>query len=606
MATRNKDQKWGVLNESLDTLMPFEYDQFYQPHLNVLLLSNAQNRIKLFGNFTKVRDRKWPHRMVIDYHSIDLKHLNDELYSFRDNASNYKYGAVNFDNQTVLAPEFDTIRLFDESTVYVVAHDRSKGLYSMSQNKYVVPLGFYKKIELKEREGLYRVVDENEIKYFDSDGSEKVDYANYVDIESFGDMGLAVALDTFKVGIISREGEWLVNPNYCAVEAYNDEQKIASVRACPISAFSPSEYWNEPNIPTEGQWGIIDSLDNWLIPPKSLHPLDVFADTLIVSDGNYNWIYTIKGELIWKDSLTSIQKVENYNHLYLVRDEIAWGLRSISGEQKIACQFDELVITDSGYVGYKYSKGIAISYFDENFRETNIKGNALNKAFFEKYASFEIHLKEQLKEVEKLNKLENWLYAYYVDAILPNDLESFDPSSAQYETELSDYGFCHPQYRLPVNESTYYPYYRYDETEYYFELIENKFGASFILNTSTCNLGTRGPAYCFSEFAFINVNTVNGEKVETYNFWQVLDSTKCKQLLNDTILSFLRRENLDVNCARNGDYTYLAKESFTMTKDAIYIYISNGKDNEYEGVEYSYDVLKLPFTNWAKYFIKAK
>ena len=57
-------------------------------------------------------------------------------------------------------------------------------------------------------------------------------------------MGLAVALDTFKVGIISNVGEWQVKPNYCAVEAYNDDQKIASVRACPISAFTPSEYWN--------------------------------------------------------------------------------------------------------------------------------------------------------------------------------------------------------------------------------------------------------------------------------------------------------------------------------------------------------------------------
>ena len=167
--------------------------------------------------------------------------------------------------------------------------------------------------------------------------------ARHIEIRDYGDRGLYyfVVRDTNQVGVMDDKGNWLLSPEYCAVADPDAFLKHFSVRACPFDLrASDMRYWDDA--PLLGNWGVVDSMGNWIIPPEYNYPFDFDVPWQIKSRGYDETVLFDGLEIKWPGEYKTVSHFRG--DLFILADEKnRIGLREMSGKWLVPYDYYTLV-----------------------------------------------------------------------------------------------------------------------------------------------------------------------------------------------------------------------------------------------------------------------
>lgn len=527
------------------------------------------------------------------------------LFIFK--GANGKSGLLSWEKGLMLAPGYDRIEALSESLMLVTFPNRKgDGLYHVEEGRFLVFPGQYPVFNVDMDKELVRYGYVDSLCIVDFDGNALAEWQQVADVQEYGDGYLLVAVDSFEVGIKSQYGpeqdKWLLPPKYCAIADYRSDLGIASVRACPISppdidAWQDGDYGS----PTEGNWGLVDSTGAWLIPPYFRYPINVWEEYQVLEKENGKQVlYNLEGTKFWYETYLDISPhVDQKEKYWLTINSNKVGLRTLKGAWEVAPIYDQIIPTPKGYLGLVRAEELAdvrLVRFGAQGSTTSIEGLEKMRLLYQYLAASSDEIFMEIPGIERPELQQAfavWYYEQWWQAGMEGSGFSYDFDGP------GDQGFCHPAFRIPEDWQDWVPYERWDEIYVNREATEHTQGLSIEEWTEVCNVGTRGPAYCYTSTSFHNLQLVAG-RLQPLEFWEVLDSAK-RDVLADTVLARINASGLDLDCAREGNFLEIVQESFLVGADSIQLLLPKPEHEDYvESLDQNYLIISLPLKYWAR------
>ena len=312
-------------------------------------------------------------------------------------------------------------------------------------------------------------------------------------------------VDTNSVGVKLSSGNWVLNPNYCAISAYSHADGVASVRDCPFDYnYSQMAYWYDE--PLTGKWGVVDTLGNWLIKPNYLFPFSLIDSVQIATQESFNTELYWNLKPAWPDVYQQVIPLRNNQYLVQNNDEL--GIRELSGEWQIAYGRYHFIEFDSFYIFFPIKDEKA--NFNKPLKVVNFYGEVESKmgfeawefytnkiieqdAIFESFYYFDNLASENVQDLK--GPFKNWLFELIWEKIILNESNRrFTIDDADFELgEFDQYDIVADSLYLQLPDG-WFPYYRVDEYDYFVEVEEFEQSAySVCLQSYSNNHGSRGP-----------------------------------------------------------------------------------------------------------------
>lgn len=330
-------------------------------------------------------------------------------------------------------------------------------------------------------------------------------------------------VDSNHLGVLNEDLEWVIEPNYCAINDFDPERSLASVRACPFEfSFNGMNYWDE--WPTYGNWGIADTSGNWLIEPHYHTPIFVDQKTqLVQNDRELKDILIFNLKEQWLGEHDMIAQLGN--EIFVLKKGYDIGVRKVDGSWILPFAKRRFYITSSDVV--LVDSNIADGIYQMSLIRITKNGDK------ERLWKYEDYIKE-------LTTVTRFLY------LAGEEVQVFNENISNSNNMLSDSTFTQwfittywrDLYGAPREHLTnysgedlildvfadtiytspprvYYPYDRIDAFNIWFDIEKSEMATYSILkNGYHVNHGSRGPAYENSYYKMKSLQIVKGRVME--------------------------------------------------------------------------------------------
>lgn len=518
-------------------------------------------------------------------------------------------GLLSLEVGMLLEPRYSVLEALSADLFRVTfPNNEGDGLYSVAQKRFLVRPNQYPIFEISHDLERVRYGFTDSLCLLDFDGQIYAEWEQVADLTPYGDGYLVVAVDSFEVGLKSErrweKGRWLVPPKYCAFSEYRKDKGLASVRACPMYLPDEDALQDGEGTPTVGNWGLVDSTGAWVIPPFSRYPIEVYNQVqVLIDEEGEHYLYHLSGKRLWKKGYAIIREANEMEGQYWVHSaDGKIGLRTLAGEWSIPLIYNEVIVdADNGtYIGILQAdttfEEVHVFQYNSRFDSTEPQGLERMRLLYKHLGQDEYAegiLEKEYEKEEVKEALEEW---YYPRWFMNRSQEESHPLD---EVRVENYGFCHPAFRVNPEWGSWISRSRgWSEELVYWDVQEHSCGVSMTASREYCHGGYGGPAQCYNSESFYNLKLVNGT-MKPLRLWDVLDSTQ-SDLLIDTLIARVNASNLELDCAQNGNYIEVAKKSFQVSKDRIYLYLPHSERSEEEAIEENYLVVSLPLKAWAR------
>lgn len=355
------------------------------------------------------------------------------------------------------------------------------------------------------------------------DTSKLIQYEKHYDTYTKSNYWFA-EVDTNHIGVLDNNFNWLIEPNYCAISAYDSERGLVSARACPFDfSVRSMEYWDE--LPIYGSWGVADTNGNWIIEPVYNMPISLYKKSQLVFNEKKNVkVPIVNLEEKW---LGTFNQVKDFGPgTFILREKGMVGARKVNDEwiaEPKECLFyvnnEEFVMLDSSAI----ATGGSLNLIRVNKQNEIEKINGFAASFdvltsmtrFLYLAGEDLNLlNENIRNAEYLQQdsvLTKWFLLRYWNELFGSPFESLNSSANDDDT--IDYAFADTIYTTPPNR--FYQYIRVDEYDNWFNInLTEKSTYSVYNSTYYVNYGSRGPAYEDEEYEISNLQIINGKAKE--------------------------------------------------------------------------------------------
>lgn len=192
--------KWGMLDQSGKTVLPFIYD-----FINVDDSGDISLEINKLNGKADARGRIF---IPVSYQSVGTFHAD----GYATASSGGRYGLIDRNNQWVLPAVFSSIDRFDNGILYAARYKGKFGVLSLTDKKWVVaPTFFY--IGPLAKNGLAPAkTDQTHAGFINREGIWTIPAGQFDELWEFGDDGLAAAKLDKKWGFIDSSGKWVIKP----------------------------------------------------------------------------------------------------------------------------------------------------------------------------------------------------------------------------------------------------------------------------------------------------------------------------------------------------------------------------------------------------------
>lgn len=605
---------YGIRNLLGDTVLPCQYSDFIPIEDGAsFLLIQPDGNIRYQGacgtSFRSGRYKLWDRP--------GIKKLDYTTYQYtRMGSGKRRSGLVNPNRSFLLSAEYlkfemlsdRLVRVYEKELPYL-QQDKTigQGVLDLEDFTWLVKPGQYPILEFNQERESLRFGYPDSLCVLEYSGYYLAKWEKVADAEYHDECCVFYAVDTFSVGIKDAQNpkEWVLQPNYCAVSAYDTTRKIASVRACPISRYyGEMGYWNPPDVPTLGNWGIVDVRGSWVIDPISKYALDLSLDTFIVQGKHGFSLYTIDGKNVLDTSFKYLSEVDNRTGCYWTTNKAGkMGMVSSKGEALIPGLYDTILIHDQGYFAVLLGDGNVVG-FKWNFEVEVLSELKQFHILYETYESLcdgdgDCLPKLDFERAGYNDAIAYWLYTNWYKTLLDGSIEIH--TRIEY-TQEDDQGFSHPQYRKI--EDPYFQYSSGGGSSRYssWRTSAHKQGVSLTENYMVCYSGHHGPGSCFQAENFHNLKIENGV-ARSLMLWGILDSSRVDELI-DTVLYRIGQSQQELSCAPEGDHTGLIddmEQHFRVSQDSIYLYLPLSYVPEHaEALNERFLIIDLELPFWAR------
>lgn len=293
-----KNNKWGVVDNSGNVVVPFNYSSIYfSGGLFHVVKNHSQGCIDQNGNFVFPLGNQMISRAQEDYQVAIIKNLKNYkcgLFDYSGNtilpyiydhispfyqglavvSSNEKSGYVALDGSLVLPFSYDTARPFNENGLAPVSLNNKWGFID-SSGTFVIPCKYEDCYSFFN--GLARVKQDDKWGFIDNSDNLVVPFM-YDYASSFTD-GLAIVKQEGKYGFIDITGKYVIPCQYDYIEEFHDELSLVKsngkfgfidiagnvVIHCSYSK-AYSFCCDRALVCVNGKYGFIDKKGNMVIP----------------------------------------------------------------------------------------------------------------------------------------------------------------------------------------------------------------------------------------------------------------------------------------------------------------------------------------------------
>jgi len=296
-----RDGKWGMLDQSGRTILPFIYDFIDVDESGDISLQIGERYGKA--------DARGQIFIPVSYQYLGP--FQADGYATATSAG--FTGLIDRHNQWAIPPGASWIERFDDGSLYAAQYKGKFGVLSLTEKKWVIPTVF-SYIGGLARNGLALAKnDQGGAGFIDRDGRWMIPPGKFDDLQKFGDDDLAPAKMNGKWGFINANGEWAINPisdDIIWPEPFNDKGttfvKVSGKYRLIDRAgqFVGSTAYDDTHpfkdgfaqVQVAGKWGLIDEQGEMVIAPSFESFTDFDRENLAAAfEGKKSWIIDRNG-----------------------------------------------------------------------------------------------------------------------------------------------------------------------------------------------------------------------------------------------------------------------------------------------------------------------
>lgn len=293
--------KWGLLDQSGKTILPFIYDL-------IDVDESGDISLQIGGLYGKADAQG---QIIIPVSYEYLGPFEQDGYAVARSAG--FDGLIDRQNQWALPPGASWIGRFGDGMLYSAQSDGKSGVLSLAEKKWVIPPVF-SYIGALARNGLALAKnDQGSAGFIDRDGHWVIPPGKFDDLEKFGNDGLAPAKMNGKWGFINANGEWAINPiseDIIWPQPFNGKGttfvKVGGKYRLIDRAgqFVGSTSYDDMHlfrdgfaqVKVAGKWGLIDEQGKMAIAPSFESFTDFDSENLAAAfEGKKSWIIDRNG-----------------------------------------------------------------------------------------------------------------------------------------------------------------------------------------------------------------------------------------------------------------------------------------------------------------------
>ena len=194
-----QDGKWGLLDQTGNTVVPFDYDFISVDESGDIELRVGKRSGKADGSGRVFIPATYSWLGTFDQNGFAKASLSQ------------KYGVINRANEVVLPFVFRWVGAFDHRSLFAVDLQGKSGVISVKK-QWVIPPNFTYIGSLASNGLAIARVDSQNVGFIDSTGRWIIPFGKFDDVWDFADDGLAPAKKGGKWGFINSSGDWVVKP----------------------------------------------------------------------------------------------------------------------------------------------------------------------------------------------------------------------------------------------------------------------------------------------------------------------------------------------------------------------------------------------------------